>query len=147
MTQFLLGERAGANAPVVQGGRVSLTVSPIFQNAQRAPVPMVNIVADQATYHCGFDAPLSADIEGWARPVSVWTRTARSAGTVGLDAAAVVHAARNACDIAMLILPPNVSRNKGDVPSRTALDLFDSWEPSARLAPFGRGNGRGSGQR
>ncbi len=27
-----------------------------------------------------FDAPLTADTEGWARPVSLWTRTARARG-------------------------------------------------------------------
>jgi acetolactate synthase I/II/III large subunit len=30
-----------------------------LHNAQRARVPMVNIVGDQATYHRGFDAPLT----------------------------------------------------------------------------------------
>jgi Thiamine pyrophosphate enzyme, N-terminal TPP binding domain len=48
-----------------------------LHNAQRARAPMVNIVGDQATYHRGFDAPLTADAEGWARPVSIWTRTVR----------------------------------------------------------------------
>jgi acetolactate synthase-1/2/3 large subunit len=48
-----------------------------LHNAQRARVPMVNIVGDQATYHRNFDAPLTADTEGWARPVSVWTRIRR----------------------------------------------------------------------
>ncbi len=38
-----------------------------LHNAQRARVPMVNIVGDQATYHRGFDAPLTADTEAWAR--------------------------------------------------------------------------------
>jgi thiamine pyrophosphate-dependent acetolactate synthase large subunit-like protein len=78
----------------------------------------VNIIGDQATYHRGFDAPLTSDIEGWARPVSVWTRTARAAESVGLDAAAAVQAAREACGIATLILPSNVSWNKGGVPAR-----------------------------
>jgi acetolactate synthase-1/2/3 large subunit len=86
-----------------------------LHNAQRARVPLVNIVGDQATYHRGFDAPLTSDIEGWARPVSVWTRTARCAETVGVDAAAAVAAARNAGGIATLILPSNVSWNQGGV--------------------------------
>ena len=54
-----------------------------LHNAQRARVPIVNIVGDQATYHRGFDAPLTADTEGWARAVSIWTRTARCAEVVG----------------------------------------------------------------
>src|ERR1700676_634886 len=42
-----------------------------LHNAQRARVPMVNIVGDQATYHRNFDAPLTADTECCAPPVSV----------------------------------------------------------------------------
>jgi acetolactate synthase I/II/III large subunit len=88
-----------------------------LHNAQRARVPIVNIVGDQATYHRSFDAPLTADTEGWARPVSVWTRTARSAKAVGADAAAAVQAARNGCGIATLILPSDTSWNEGGVPA------------------------------
>ena len=87
-----------------------------LHNAQRARVPMVNIVGDHATYHRIFDAPLTADIEGWARPVSVWTRTTRCAETAGVDAAAAVQAARSACGIATLILPSDASWNKGGLP-------------------------------
>src|ERR1700726_1538012 len=86
-----------------------------LHNAQRARVPMVNIVGDQATYHRNFDAPLTADTEGWARPVSVWTRIARSAETVGADAAAAVQAARSANGIATLILPSDSSWSNGGV--------------------------------
>jgi acetolactate synthase-1/2/3 large subunit len=71
-----------------------------LHNAKRAHVPMVNIIGDHATYHRVFDAPLTADIEGWARPISVWTRTTRCAKTVGIDAATAVQAARNTCGIA-----------------------------------------------
>jgi acetolactate synthase I/II/III large subunit len=35
-----------------------------LHNAQRARVPMINIVGDQATYHRPLDAPLTADTEG-----------------------------------------------------------------------------------
>jgi acetolactate synthase I/II/III large subunit len=87
-----------------------------LHNAQRARVPIVNIVGDQATYHRGFDAPLTADTEGWARAVSIWTRTAHSAEAVGADAAAAVQAARNGCGIATLILPSDTSWNEGGVP-------------------------------
>jgi acetolactate synthase I/II/III large subunit len=87
-----------------------------LHNAQRARVPIVNIVGDQATYHRGFDAPLTAVTEGWARAVSIWTRTAHSAEAVGADAAAAVQAARNGCGIATLILPSDTSWNEGGVP-------------------------------
>src|SRR5260221_2158366 len=87
-----------------------------LHNAQRARVPMVNIIGDHATYHRAFDAPLTADIEGWARPISVWTRTTRCAQTVGIDAATAVQTARNSCGIATLILPSDASWNQGGFP-------------------------------
>jgi acetolactate synthase I/II/III large subunit len=101
-----------------------------FHNAKRARVPIVNIVGDQATYHRGFDAPLTSDIEGWARPVSVWTRSSSSAASVGMDAAAAVQAARNASGIATLILPSDISWSQGGIPA-TALAL--SPLPTATL--------------
>jgi acetolactate synthase-1/2/3 large subunit len=88
-----------------------------LHNAQRARVPIVDMVGDQATYHRGFHAPLTADTEGWARAVSVWTRTASRAEAVGTDAAAAVQAARNACGIATLILPSDTLWNEGGVPA------------------------------
>ena len=64
-----------------------------LHNARRARTPIVNIVGDQATYHRPLDAPLTADTEGLARPVSGWVRTAQTAAQVGADAAAAVQAA------------------------------------------------------
>jgi acetolactate synthase I/II/III large subunit len=60
----------------------------------------------------------------------VWTRTACSAESVGLDAAAAVQAARDACGIATLILPSDVSWNQGGV-SATPLPVF----PPSQVAP------------
>jgi len=65
-----------------------------LHNARRAGTPMVNIVGDHATYHRAYDAPLSSDVEGLARPVSHWLRTSLSPATVGRDGAAAVAAAR-----------------------------------------------------
>ncbi len=85
-----------------------------LHNARRAQTPVVNIIGDQATYHRPFDAPLTADTEGWARPVSVWTRTAKRAASVGADAAAAVQAARAAPGgVASLILPSDVCWDAG----------------------------------
>ena len=61
-----------------------------LHNARRARSGIVNIVGDQATYHRPLDAPLTADVESWARPVSSWVRTATTADRVGGDAAAAV---------------------------------------------------------
>ena len=84
-----------------------------LHNARRARSPVVNLVGDQATYHRPFDAPLTADTEGWARPVSLWTRTAMHAATVGADAAACVQAAVGG--IATLILPSDTCWDDGGV--------------------------------
>ena len=84
-----------------------------LHNARRARSPIVNLVGDQATYHRKLDAPLTADTEGWARPVSAWTRTATSAVTVGADCAAAVQAADGG--IATLILPSDTCWDDGGV--------------------------------
>ncbi len=97
-----------------------------LHNARRARVPIVNIVGDQATYHRPLDPPLTADTEGWARSVSSWTRIARSAETVGSDAAEAVQAARSSSTISTLILPSDTSWNEGGVPA----DRFPITPPS-----------------
>jgi acetolactate synthase-1/2/3 large subunit len=87
-----------------------------LHNARRARSGIVNIVGDQATYHRPLDAPLTADVESWARPVSSWVRTATTAGRVGGDAAAAVAAARTPPGgIATLILPSDASWNDGGI--------------------------------
>jgi acetolactate synthase-1/2/3 large subunit len=102
-----------------------------LHNAKRANTPVVNIVGDQATYHRPFDAPLTADTEGWARPISVWTRTATSAGSVGAAAAAAVQAACAAPGgVASLILPSDVCWDAG---GQVATPLAPI--PTARVAP------------
>lgn len=87
-----------------------------LHNARRAKTPIVNIVGDQATHHRPLDAPLTADTEGWARPVSAWTRTATTAQTIGRDAAAAVQAACTAPgQIATLIAPSDTCWDDGGV--------------------------------
>ncbi|WP_439687979.1 acetolactate synthase large subunit [Cupriavidus oxalaticus] len=102
-----------------------------LHNARRAQTPVVNIIGDQATYHRPLDAPLTADTEGWARPVSVWTRTATRAASVGADAAAAVQAARAAPGgVASLILPSDVCWDAGGVVAGALPPL-----PVPRVAP------------
>jgi acetolactate synthase-1/2/3 large subunit len=109
-----------------------------LHNAQRARVPVVNIVGDQATYHRAFAPPLASDVEGWARPVSVWIRTARSAETVGVDAAEAVAAARSAQGVATLILPSDASWNKGGVAAGSLPVAPPSVVPSTSIAAVAR---------
>jgi len=81
-----------------------------LHNARRAASPVVNVVGDHAIDHLRYDAPLTSDIVGFARPVSSWIHTTRSALTVGLDAARAVQAARGAPgSIATLILPADTA--------------------------------------
>lgn len=81
-----------------------------LHNARRASSPVVNIVGEHASFHLQHDAPLTADIEGIARPVSHWVRTSRSAATVAADGAEAVAAARRAPGhVATLILPADTA--------------------------------------
>src|SRR3546814_13670237 len=54
-----------------------------LHNAKKAFTPVVNIVGEHATYHVEYDAPLTADIEGIARPVSGWGQTRTEGRRVG----------------------------------------------------------------
>ena len=49
-----------------------------LHNARRAGSPIVNLVGDHATYHLHYDAPLTSDAQGVARPMSDWVRISRS---------------------------------------------------------------------
>src|SRR5271170_3681003 len=64
-----------------------------FHNARKARSPVVNIVGEHSTQHLGHDAPLTADIEAFARPVSGWIRTLDRAASMGETASAAVAAA------------------------------------------------------
>ena len=83
-----------------------------LHNAGRASSPIVNIVGDHATYHRQYDAPLTSDIEGAARPFSAWVKTSPTAETVAVDGAAAIAEARLPPGrIATLILPADTAWN------------------------------------
>jgi acetolactate synthase-1/2/3 large subunit len=89
-----------------------------LHNARKAQSPIVNIVGDHATYHVEYDAPLTADVEGIARPVSAWVRTCRSARSVAADGAEAVAAAWTCPgQVASLILPANTAWEESDGPA------------------------------
>lgn len=77
-------------------------------NARKGHVPMVNIIGDHATHHLQYDAPLTSDIEGIARPVSDWVHTCSSAEFIAEDTAEAVRQAGFG-HVATLILPADVS--------------------------------------
>jgi acetolactate synthase-1/2/3 large subunit len=79
-----------------------------IHNAKKGHVPLVNIVGDHATYHLQYDAPLTADIEGIAAPVSHWVYTSKSPQDIARDAAEAVRQA-GIGQVATLMLPADVS--------------------------------------
>ena len=88
-----------------------------LHNAKKARSGMVNIVGEHASYHIKHDAPLTADIEGVARPMSDWVLTSRSSRDVAADGAKAVEAARTAPGrIATLILPADTAWGEADGP-------------------------------
>lgn len=99
-----------------------------LHNARRANTPIVNIVGDHATYHLQYDALLTSDIVGFARPVSAWIHESRNAKTVAGDTARAVQAARSAPGgVATLILPADTAWNEAD----HAASLLPDISPAA----------------
>ncbi|HEY1878815.1 MAG TPA: acetolactate synthase large subunit [Caulobacteraceae bacterium] len=89
-----------------------------LHNARRAATPIVNVVGDHATYHAHYDAPLTSDVAGLARPVSAWVRSVESAGqTAAAGALAVAAALAPPGQIATLILPADAAWGEAEGPA------------------------------
>jgi acetolactate synthase I/II/III large subunit len=89
-----------------------------FHNARKARSPVVNIVGEHATQHLGHNAPLTADTEAFARPVSGWVRTLRRATDMGEAASAAVAAALGPPgNVASLIVPADFSWSEAGEPA------------------------------
>ena len=98
-----------------------------LHNAKKASSGIVNVVGEHALNHIALDAPLTADIEGLARPMSHWVRTSRAAQAIAADGAqAVLEANAPPGRIATLILPADTA-----------------WSDAGR-APEGGANGAGA---
>ena len=116
-----------------------------LHNARRAGTPLVNIVGDHATYHLQYDAPLTSDIVGFARPVSAWIHESKSADAVASDAARAVQAARSApgC-VSTLILPADTAWNEAQRAEQKLPDLLptpvssNAIDAAARLLSNGK---------
>jgi acetolactate synthase I/II/III large subunit len=88
-----------------------------IHNANKAASGIVNIIGDHATYHRQYDAPLTSDIEGLARPSSHWVKTSPDAKSIAADGALAIAAARMPPgQIASLILPADTAWNEGSGP-------------------------------
>jgi acetolactate synthase-1/2/3 large subunit len=89
-----------------------------IHNARKAHSPMVNIIGDHATYHVKYDAPLTSDIEGIARPISDWVRTSTNAQSLAADGAeAIAIALTPPGQVATLIVPANTAWDPADSPA------------------------------
>jgi len=92
-----------------------------LHNAKKASSGIVNIVGEHASYHIQYDAPLTADIEGIARPVSHWVKTSAEAKAVAADGAeAIARAATPPGHIATLILPGDTAWNEASGPAKVS---------------------------
>src|SRR5580698_8021638 len=89
-----------------------------LHNARRAHSPMVVVVGAHATGHARYDAPLHSDIEGAARTVSGWVHTAGTTrGLAGDAVRAIAASGRDGGQIATLVLPADVSWDRGGQPA------------------------------
>jgi acetolactate synthase-1/2/3 large subunit len=92
-----------------------------LHNAKKANSGIVNIVGEHATYHIAYDAPLTADIEGVAAPMSHWVKTSPDARSIAADGAAAIEAAQQTPgQIATLILPADTAWGPADGIGETA---------------------------
>jgi acetolactate synthase I/II/III large subunit len=85
-----------------------------LHNASKGHVPLISLVGQHPAYHLKYDAPLTSDIEGIARPYSHWLRTSRATAEIGRDATDAIIAAGNEPGyIATLIVPTDVAWSDG----------------------------------
>lgn len=82
-----------------------------LHNARRARTPILNVVGDHAGYHLPYDAPLTSDIDGIARPFSAWVGRAESIATLGARVVEAIAATKDgdAGQISTLILPADTA--------------------------------------
>jgi acetolactate synthase-1/2/3 large subunit len=104
-----------------------------LHNAKKARSGIVNIVGQHATYHIEYNAPLTSDIEGIARPMSAWVRTSPDAKSVARDGAAAIAAANgHPGQIATLILPADTAWKEADgIAQVPASSQQPSYSPKA----------------
>jgi len=88
-----------------------------LHNARRAASPVINMVGDHATYHLHFNAPLTSDAAGVARPMSDWVRVAQSSRDLAQAGAEAFVAAMDwPGKVATVIVPADHAWNGGAAP-------------------------------
>jgi acetolactate synthase I/II/III large subunit len=101
-----------------------------LHNARKAGSPIINIVGEHTTQHLEYDAPLTSDTEGVARPMSHWVKTGRDSTTIAADGAQALAVAKTPPgQIATLILPADTAWGPGgtvaDMPAVAAARKLD----------------------
>ncbi|TPW04310.1 MAG: hypothetical protein FD124_2680, partial [Alphaproteobacteria bacterium] len=96
-----------------------------LHNARRARSPVVNVIGDHATYHLQYDAPLTSDIAGLARPNAVWLGRVESAAVAGARAAEAWSASQHGAGGPVALLLPADS----------------AWTEGAESAPRAKASG------
>src|SRR5579871_1496616 len=112
-----------------------------LHNARKARTPVVNIVGEHSTTHLRYDAPLTADIEAFARTVSSYVRVAKDAADVAHATAETIQAAiAPPGHVSTLIVPADLSWSDTNarVPvitaAKRAMPPAERIEEAARLA-------------
>ena len=110
-----------------------------LHNAKKAGTPIVNIVGEHTTQHLSYDAPLTSDTEGVARPMSHWVKTGRDSLSIAQDGAEAITAAKTASaagpgQIATLILPADTAWGPGAKPVTPAAPPARTAVSDAALA-------------
>ena len=108
-----------------------------LHNARRANSPVVNIIGDHATWHLPFDAPLTSDIEGLARPMSRSVIRLNSAGSVERSLRrAVVESMSAPRGVVTVIAPSDLM--DAPVPESASESVSSSGSRCARRVPAER---------
>lgn len=106
-----------------------------LHNARRAGSPVINMVGDHATYHLHYNAPLTSDAAGVARPMSDWVRTSTSERDLAQAGAEAFAAAQ--CypgKVATVIVPADHAWNEGSAAVRPPAPQAVPQAPAAAVA-------------
>ena len=104
-----------------------------LHNARRARSPMINVIGDHAGYHLQYDAPLTSDIAGLARPNMAWIGRVDSADDAVASARAAFARTMAASAPVALILPADSAWNDGVAAAPAAADARQPADPATAL--------------
>ncbi len=118
-----------------------------LHNARKAGSPVINMVGDHATYHLHYDAPLTSDAAGVARPMSDWVRTSKSnrdLAQAGAEAFGMVMGGYPG-KIATVIVPADHAWSEGSAPVAPPVIPAPPQAPQAAIAAAAEALKTGSG--